>query len=68
MGAGTDKHLEMVPYLISVKFGGCFCLTEISHGSDTQSMRTTATYIRATDQFEIHTPDFEAAPKLGSGI
>ena len=39
MGAGTDKHLEMVPDLISGKFGGCFCLTEISQGSYTQSMR-----------------------------
>ena len=61
MGAGTDKHLDMVPDLMSGKLGGCFCLTEISHGSDTQSMRTTATYIKTTDEFEITTPDFEAA-------
>ena len=61
MGAGSDKHFDMIPDLMSGRLGGCFCLTEISHGSDTQSMRTTATYIKATDEFEIHTPDFEAA-------
>ena len=61
MGAGTEKHFDMIPELMDGKIGGCFCLTEISHGSDTQSMRTTATYIKDSDEFEIHTPDFEAA-------
>ena len=61
MGAGTEKHFEIIPDLVERKFGGCFCLTEISHGSDTQSMRTTSTFIKETDEFEIHTPDFEAA-------
>ena len=61
VGAGTEKHMEMIPDLIEGRIGGCFCLTEISHGSDTQSMRTTATYIKDTDEFELHTPDFEAA-------
>lgn len=61
MGAGTEKHLEMIPDLIEGRIGGCFCLTEVSHGSDTQSMRTTATYIKDTDEFELNTPDFEAA-------
>ena len=61
VGAGTEKHLEMIPDLIEGRIGGCFCLTEISHGSDTQSIRTTATYIKGTDEFELNTPDFEAA-------
>ena len=43
MGAGTDKHLEMVPYLISVKFGGCFCLTEISQVSLLECLRANYT-------------------------
>ena len=61
VGAGTEKHMEMIPDLMEGRIGGCFCLTEISHGSDTQSMRTTATYIKDTDEFELNTPDFEAA-------
>ena len=61
MGSGTEKHMTMIPDLMDGKFGGCFCLTEVSHGSDTQSMRTTATYMKDSDEFEINTPDFEAA-------
>ena len=36
-------------------------MTEVGHGSDIKGFRTTATYDKNTDEFVLHTPDFEAA-------
>ncbi|XP_053625433.1 peroxisomal acyl-coenzyme A oxidase 3-like [Plodia interpunctella] len=60
-GSGRTHHFEILDDLMEGKIGGCFALTEVSHGSNAKGIRTTATYLPEKKQFVLHTPDFEAA-------
>lgn len=40
---------------------GTYAQTELGHGSDVQSLETTATFDKSTDEFVIHTPTYKAA-------
>src|SRR5437660_7329484 len=58
---GTERHHER--YLraaMTMELPGCFAMTETGHGSDVQSIRTTATYDAPREAFVIHTPDDDA--------
>jgi acyl-CoA oxidase len=58
---GTERHHEKyLRDVIALKLPGCFAMTETGHGSDVQSIRTTATYDADTDEFIIDTPDDDA--------
>ncbi|BBY41981.1 acyl-CoA dehydrogenase family protein [Mycolicibacterium celeriflavum] len=54
---GTERHHEKyVKKIIDLELLGCFAMTETGHGSDVQSLETTATYDPATEEFIIDSP------------
>src|SRR3989440_9292777 len=58
---GTERHHQR--YLraaMTMELPGCFAMTETGHGSDVQSIRTTAAYDPSREAFVIRTPDDDA--------
>ncbi|MET0698467.1 MAG: acyl-CoA dehydrogenase [Mycobacterium sp.] len=54
---GTERHHQAyVRRIIDLDLLGCFAMTETGHGSDVQSIETTATYDPATEEFVIDSP------------
>ena len=54
---GTQRHhTAYLPQILSAELPGCFAMTETGHGSDVQSLGTTATYDPDTDELVVHTP------------
>lgn len=54
---GTERnHREFLPGIIAFDVPGCFAMTETGHGSDVQSIATSATYDAETQEFVVHTP------------
>jgi acyl-CoA oxidase len=54
---GTDRHIPLIKDIMELRVPGSFGMTERGHGSDVQSLATTAVYDRATREFVIDTPD-----------
>nr|WP_036457059.1 acyl-CoA dehydrogenase [Mycobacterium sp. UM_WGJ] len=51
---GTERHHRAyVEKIIDLDLLGCFAMTETGHGSDVQSLETTATYDPASQEFVI---------------
>ncbi|MGH3098013.1 MAG: acyl-CoA dehydrogenase [Streptosporangiales bacterium] len=58
---GTKRHHEeYLPAALNADVLGSFAMTETGHGSDVQSIETTATYDADAEQFTIHTPEENA--------
>ncbi|UXA16345.1 acyl-CoA dehydrogenase [Mycobacterium sp. SMC-4] len=54
---GTERHHEAyVQKIIDLDLLGCFAMTETGHGSDVQSLETTATYDPQAQEFVIDSP------------
>ena len=54
---GTERHHKAyVRRIIDLDLLGCFAMTETGHGSDVQSIETTATYDSASEEFVIDSP------------
>ncbi|KRE36929.1 acyl-CoA oxidase [Janibacter sp. Soil728] len=54
---GTERHHERyLPSMADLSIPGCFAMTETGHGSDVQSILTTATHDPETDELVIHSP------------
>ena len=54
---GTERHHERyLPGMADLSLPGCFAMTETGHGSDVQSILTTATYDPAEDELVVHSP------------
>ncbi|OYO04131.1 acyl-CoA dehydrogenase family protein [Enemella evansiae] len=53
---GTERHHHLGRAIIDGSLPGCFAMTETGHGSDVQSLLTTATYDPATDELVVHSP------------
>ena len=52
----AEQQARYLPSVMDLSLPGCFGMTETGHGSDVQSVHTTATYDPATGEFVVDTP------------
>ena len=58
---GTDEQIKKwVNKVQSGEYVTCYAQTELAHGSDVQSLKTTATYDSESQTYTLNTPSIEA--------
>ena len=55
-----EQQREWLPAAEAFEVIGCYAQTEMGHGSNVRALRTTATFLPGTDEFEVHTPSVDA--------
>lgn len=58
---GTEKHMPYIRNAYSLNDYGCFCMTELGHGSNVNGLGTVATFDPVTREFVLHSPTATAA-------
>jgi acyl-CoA oxidase len=54
---GTEEQKAYwIPKCLTLQAIGCYCQTELGHGSDVQNLETTATYDITTKEYVVHSP------------
>ena len=53
---GSEKHIPMVQRAFTFQDYGCFCMTELGHGTNVAGVETTATYDLAAREFILDSP------------
>eukprot|EP01099_Mayorella_cantabrigiensis_P001049 TRINITY_DN1436_c0_g1_i1.p1 TRINITY_DN1436_c0_g1~~TRINITY_DN1436_c0_g1_i1.p1 ORF type:complete len:701 (-),score=144.17 TRINITY_DN1436_c0_g1_i1:48-2150(-) len=54
--ATEEVQKQLVPLAKNYGIIGAYSQTELGHGSNVQGLETTSTFIKETDEFELHTP------------
>lgn len=54
---GTEEQIKKwMPDINKMKIHGCYCQTELGHGTNVQALETTATFDETTDEIILHSP------------
>ncbi|KAH1000143.1 hypothetical protein HUJ04_000070 [Dendroctonus ponderosae] len=65
---GTGRHAHFLQLAEEGVISGCYCLTEIAHGSNVKAMRTSAVFDKDKQCFVLNSEGFEAAKCWAGGL